>query len=217
MLTRRAVLYARVSTDGHTTRTQLRELEAVARRHHWHVVHRFVDQGISGARGREQRPQFEALHQAIARRECEVVLVWSVDRLGRSLSDLMGLLNELHAKHIDLYLHRQGIDTTTPAGKMLFQMLGVFAEFQRSLIQERVRAGLARARAQGTQLGRPRVPLSVEAAVRKARATGTGIRRIAQDLHIGVGTVKRIVDGGPVPSPARGEPHGHAGRRARRV
>ena len=155
---RRAVLYARVSTDGHTTRTQLRELEAVARRHHWHVVHRFVDQGISGARGREQRPQFEALHQAIARRECEVVLVWSIDRLGRSLSDLMGLLNELHAKHIDLYLHRQGIDTTTPAGKMLFQMLGVFAEFQRSLIQERVRAGLARSRDQGTRLGRPRVP-----------------------------------------------------------
>ena len=101
-----------------------------------------------------------------------MVLVWSVDRLGRSLTDLVGLLNELHAKRIDLYLHRQGVDTTTPAGKMLFQMLGVFAEFERSLIQERVRAGLARARAQGVRLGRPRIPQSVEAAVRKARAGG---------------------------------------------
>ena len=147
MLTRRAAVYARVSTDGQTTRNQLRELETVAQRHHWQVAQRFVDQGISGAKGREQRPQFAALHQAIARRECDVVLVWSVDRLGRSLTDLVGLLNELHAKRIDLYLHRQGVNTTTAAGKMLFQMLGVFAEFERSLIQERVRAELARARA----------------------------------------------------------------------
>ena len=147
MRIRRAALYARVSTDGQTPRNPLRDLEAVARRHRWQVVQRFVDHGISGAKGREQRPQFQALHQAIARRECELVLVWSVDRLGRSLTDLVGLLNELHAKRIDLYLHRQGVDTTMPAGKMLFQMLGVFAEFERSLIQERVRAELARARA----------------------------------------------------------------------
>ena len=142
-----------------------------------------------------------------------MVLVWSVDRLARSLTDLVRLLNELHAKRIDLYLHRQGVDTTTPAGKLLFQMLGVFAEFERSLIQERVRAGLARARAQGIRLGRPPVPQSVEAAVRKARAAGTGIRRIAQDLHIGMGTVKRIVDSGPGFSPPRQSPDGHTGKR----
>ncbi len=104
------------------------------------------------------------------------------------------LLNELRAKRIDLYLHRQGVDTTMPAGKMLFQMLGVFAEFERSLIQDQVQAGLARARVQGTRLGHPRVSQSVEAAVREVRAARKGIRHIAQELRLGVGTVKRIVD-----------------------
>ncbi len=96
-------------------------------------------------------------------------------------------------RHDVVYLHQQGIDTTTPSGKMLFQMCGVFAEFERSMIQERVKAGLARARAQGKKLGRPRVSAAIERKVRVARAKGVGIKRIARKLGVGTGTVQRIV------------------------
>jgi DNA invertase Pin-like site-specific DNA recombinase len=118
---------------------------------------------------------------------------WSVDRLGRSLQHLVTFLGEIHAKGVDLYLHQQGVDTSTPAGKALFQMCGVFAEFERSMIQERVKAGLARARAQGKKLGRPRVAASIERKVRTHRTKGMGIKAIARKLGIGTGTVQRIV------------------------
>jgi DNA invertase Pin-like site-specific DNA recombinase len=118
---------------------------------------------------------------------------WSVDRLGRSLQDLVGFLGELHAVGVDLYLHQQGIDTTTPAGKAMFQMMGVFAEFERAMIQERVKAGLKRAVAQGKKLGRPKVNKDVEKVVLAKRAEGTGKRKIAKQLGIGVSTVNRIL------------------------
>ena len=129
----------------------------------------------------------------MVRREFDVVAAWSVDRLGRSLQDLLAFLNELHSKHTNLYLHKQGIDTTTPAGKLLFQMLGVFAEFERSMIVERVKAGLKRARAEGKTLGRPRVSVAVEAKVVALRKQGRGMRAIARELGIGNCTVQRIV------------------------
>lgn len=193
MVMKRVALYVRVSTDGQTVENQVRELKAVAKRHGWRVVGMFDDNGISGAKGRDQRPAMRRLMEGIGRRDFDMVAAWSVDRLGRSLQDLVGLLGEMHAKGVDLYLHRQGLDTSTPAGRAMFQMLGVFAEFERAMIQERVRAGLARARAQGKRLGRPQVGPKVEAAVRAARAKGTGIRKIASELKIGVGTVQRIV------------------------
>ena len=110
------------------------------------IVHVYKDHGISGAKGREKRPAFDRLCKDAAQRKFDVVMAWSVDRLGRSLQDLIGFLSELHALRIDLFLHQQGLDTTTPAGKAMFQMMGVFAEFERSMIQERVRAGLRRAK-----------------------------------------------------------------------
>ena len=119
--TRRVAIYTRVSTDGQTTENQQRELEEAARRHGWDVVHVFTDQGISGAKGRNGRPALNEMMTGIARREFDIIAAWSVDRLGRSLQDLVSFLNELHAKSIDLYLHQQGIDTTTPAGKAMFQ------------------------------------------------------------------------------------------------
>ena len=119
------------------------------------IVQVYRDQGISGAKGRNGRPAFDALCKGAARREFDIVMAWSVDRLGRSLQDLVAFLTELHALKIDLYLHQQGVDTTTPGGKALFQMMGVFAEFERSIIQNRIHVGLARARAQGKHLGRP--------------------------------------------------------------
>ena len=139
---KRAALYLRVSTIDQTTANQERELRQVAERAGWEVDKVYKDRGISGSKGRDKRPAFDALHKAAARREIDIVMAWSVDRLGRSLQDLVVFLSEIHAAGVDLFLHQQGLDTTTPAGKALFQMMGVFAEFERSMIQERVRAGL---------------------------------------------------------------------------
>jgi DNA invertase Pin-like site-specific DNA recombinase len=191
--TKRAALYLRVSTDGQTVENQRLELEQAAKMAGWQVVGIYMDEGISGAKSRQDREGFDRLCKDATRRQFNVVMAWSVDRLGRSLQDLIGFLSELHAVGVDLYLHQQGIDTTTPAGKAMFQMMGVFAEFERSMIQERVRAGLNRARAQGKTLGRPKVAGKVEQAVLAARADGTGKRKIAKQLGIGVSTVTRII------------------------
>ena len=161
----------------------------MAERARWQIVHVYKDHGISGAKGKDKRPQFDALHKAATRREFDVVMAWSVDRLGRSLQDLVGFLSEIHAAGVDLFLHQQGIDTTSPGGKAMFQMLGVFAEFERSIIQERVRAGLRRAKAEGKQLGRPRA--KVLAALRAPGRT-EGVRKIAKRFGVNPGTVQRI-------------------------
>lgn len=138
-----------------------------------------------------------------ARRRFDAIATWSVDRLGRSLQHLVAFLAEIHASKLDLYLHQQGVDTTTPAGKALFQMCGVFAEFEREMIRDRVRAGLARARAQGKRLGRPTVSVVVVREVEARRREGTGIVKIARDLGIDVGTVQRIVKCASACRPAR--------------
>ncbi len=114
-------------------------------------------------------------------------------KLGRSLQDLVAFLSELQASNVDLYLDRQGIDTTTPGGKALYQMMGVFAEFERAMIRERVHAGLARARKEGKRLGRPKVSRKIEQRIRAARAEGKGINRIATDLSVGSSTVRRVI------------------------
>jgi DNA invertase Pin-like site-specific DNA recombinase len=193
--TKRVALYVRVSTDHQTIKNQQHELEAVAERHGWTVVSVFKDQGISGAKGRDERPGLDKLMQAVSRKEIDMVMAWSVDRLGRSLVDLVGTLQELHAKKVDLYLHQQGIDTTTPTGKMMFQMLGVFAEFERSIIRERVHAGLARARKEGKHLGRPAEIAGDSdkvAAMKAARAAGKTVRAIAAEFGASVGSVQRL-------------------------
>ena len=192
---KRVALYVRVSTDHQSVKNQEIELQVVAERHGWQVVSVYRDQGISGAKGRDKRPGLDKLLQAVARKEFDLVAAWSVDRLGRSLIDLVGILQEFHAKHVDLYLHQQGIDTTTPAGKAMFQMMGVFAEFERGMIHERVMVGLARARAEGTQLGRPAKVAGNAAKVqtiRAARAAGKSIRAIAREQGVGIGTVSRL-------------------------
>ena len=192
---KRAVLYLRVSTVDQTTANQERELREVADRMGCEIVRVYKDHGISGAKGRDKRPQFDRLCRDAAQRQFDVVMAWSVDRLGRSLQDLVGFLSELHALRIDLFLHQQGLDTTTPAGKAMFPMMGVFAEFERSMIQERVRAGLKRAKAEGKVLGRPRLDPKLEAQVISAlRAPGRteGVRKIAARFGISAKTVQRI-------------------------
>jgi DNA invertase Pin-like site-specific DNA recombinase len=121
---KRVAIYLRVSTTGQTTTNQRRELEAVADRHGWVVAEVFSDDGVSGAKGRKDRPGLDAMLKGVARREFDMVAAWSVDRLGRSLQDLIEVLSDLHAKGVDLYLHQQGLDTSTPSGRAMYQMMG---------------------------------------------------------------------------------------------
>ena len=190
---KKVCIYARVSTDKQTVSNQLQELHKVAERHSWEVVAEHKDRSISGAKGRDKRPQFDAMLKAANRREFDVIMSWSVDRLGRSLQHLVEFLGDIQQKGVDLYLHQQNIDTSTPSGKAMFQMVGVFAEFERAMIQERVKAGLARARKQGKVLGRPKVSESTEADIRKLRATGMGMLAIAKELGIGTSVVQGVV------------------------
>src|SRR5262245_2335716 len=188
----RAALYLRVSTDEQSTERQERELTEAAARMGHEVVEVYADNGVSGAKGRASRPAFDRLHRDAARRKFDVVMAWSVDRLGRSLQDLVGFLSELHALRIELYLHQQGLDTTTPAGKAMFQMMGVFAEFERAIIVDRVKSGLRLAKLRGTKsgrpIGRPRVPEHTREAIQAAYHDGAiGVRalrdRYAASLH----------------------------------
>ena len=188
-----AAIYARVSTNGQTTDNQVRELRKVAKRHGWKITAEYIDHGVSGAKGRDKRPALDKLLKAANRRDFSIIMAWSVDRLGRSLQHLVGFLDEIHAKGVDLYLHQQNIDTSTPSGKAMFQMAGVFAEFERSMIQERVRAGLERAREQGKVLGRPKVPPRKEALIRQKRGEGMGILKIAQEVGVGTSVVQRVL------------------------
>ena len=192
-MSKRIGIYARVSTrNGQTVENQLRQLNEVADRMGWSIVAVWTDEGISGSKGRDQRPGFDRMITAINRREVDLVAAWSVDRLGRSLQDLIGFLADLQAKGCDLYLHQQGIDTSTPSGRMLFQMLSVFAEFEREMIRERVVAGLERTKSKGTRLGRPKLDYSVRRKIEIAMRKGKGIRPTARALGVSTTTVMKI-------------------------
>lgn len=192
---KRVALYLRVSTtgNGQTTENQRRELAAVAARSGWRIVQVYEDNGISGAKGRDRRPGLDRLMQAATRREFDLIAAWSVDRLGRSLQHLVQLFGELQALGIDLYLHMQHVDSSTPSGKALLQMSAVFAEFERAMMVERINAGLARARAQGKKIGRPRAKGATVKRIRELRAKGMGMVAIAEKLRCGGGTVQRAL------------------------
>jgi DNA invertase Pin-like site-specific DNA recombinase len=192
----RIAIYARVSSDGQSVNAQLAELREVAERRGWTVIKEFTDAGISGAKGRDERPAMDAMLKAATRREFDLVATWAVDRFGRSLSQVALNMDELNAVGVDFYAHKQGMDTTTPWGKGMLQMAGVFASIERELIRERVRAGIKQAKAKGTKtgnpFGRPRVGADVERQVLELRAKEWGVNRIARELGIGSGTVRRI-------------------------
>jgi len=192
MTIRRVALYLRVSTDKQTVENQEIQLRQIAERRGWEVVEIYNDAGISGAKGRKDRPGLDQMLNDASRRKFDVVMAWAIDRLGRSLVDLLGTIQHLEAVGVDLYLDQQAIDTTTPMGKLVFQITGAFAEFERSMIRTRVYAGLARARAQGKILGRPKVDEKTEAAIRHALKKGTGIKKTAKLLGCGIATVYRV-------------------------
>jgi DNA invertase Pin-like site-specific DNA recombinase len=190
---KRAALYLRVSTDRQTVENQAKALEAVAAHRGWELVATYSDKGVSGAKGRKDRPQFDQMLKDAQRGKFDVIMAFALDRIGRSLSDLLGTIKHLEECRVDLFVDRNMIDTTTPTGKLLFHITGAFAEFERDMIVQRVNAGLDRARAKGTVLGRPRINERIESAIRKALAKGDkGILKIASELSVGSGTVQRI-------------------------
>ncbi len=179
---KRVGLYLRVSTSDQTTENQRRELITVAERQGWSVAHIFEDTGISGAKGRDKRPAFDALCKAVTRREIDMVASWSVDRLGRSLPGLIEFLELMRDKTCDLYLHQQGLDTSTSAGRAMFGMLSVFGEFERAMTVERVRAGMARAKANGVTFGRKPIEDSLRQQILERTANGETPYAIAKML-----------------------------------
>ena len=191
----RAVIYSRVSTNEQTVENQLRVLREVAEKRGLEVIIEISDEGISGSKGRDERPGFDELIKGSIKNEWDIILVWDVSRLGRSLKHLVSFLEDIQSAHCDLYIHQSGIDTSTASGKMMFGMLSVFSEFERSMIRERVIAGQQRAVANGIKLGRKtNVNDGIITAVYHMRQNNVPIKRIAKDLQIGVGTVYKILD-----------------------
>jgi DNA invertase Pin-like site-specific DNA recombinase len=189
---KRAALHVRVSTDRQTVENQIAQLTKIAKGRRWQIVQTFTDAGISGGKGRKDRPGLDEMLKQAQRHRFDVVMAWAIDRIVRSLIDLLGTIQHLEACGVDLYLDQQAIDTTTPAGKLMFQVTGAFAEFERSLMRQRIHAGLERAVANGKTLGRP---LNDPQAVVKARqwlGRGLGINKVARQVGLSNSTVARI-------------------------
>ena len=192
---KRCSIYARVSTDSQTTDSQLIELQKIAKLKGYVVTQIFTDEGISGSKGRDFRTGFDNIIIGAIKKDFDIILCWSVDRIGRSLQDLVSFLNEIHSVGCDLYIHQSGIDTSTPSGKMMFQMCGVFAEFERGMIRERVISGQNRAKSQGKHIGRPtNLNEGLTHSIKYMKEQGVGIRKIAKELKVGVGTVYKVLD-----------------------
>jgi DNA invertase Pin-like site-specific DNA recombinase len=189
---KRAALYVRVSTDRQTVENQVAKLTEVAAGRGWSIVATYNDAGISGAKGRDKRPGLDAMLKDVQRHRFDVVMAWSIDRLGRSLIDLLDTIRHLEACKVDLYLDQQAIDTTVPAGKLMFQVCGAFAEFERSIIRSRVVAGLDRARSNGVRLGRPASDPARLAEARELLGQGWGVQRAARQCHLGTMTVAAL-------------------------
>jgi DNA invertase Pin-like site-specific DNA recombinase len=187
----RTALYARISTsnNGQSPEMQLRELREYCERRGWTVAGEYVDTGISGAKDR--RPELDRLMADAHKRRFDVVAVWKFDRFARSVSHLLRALDTFRVLGIEFVSLSESLDTATPVGRMVFTVLGAVAELERSLIAERVRAGLRNARAKGKRLGRPRKSVD-SARVEALRDQGFGWRAVAEALGIGVGTLYRI-------------------------
>ena len=192
-MSKRIALYARVSTDKQTCENQLQELRAIAERMNYTIVAEFIDNGISGMKTRQDRPALDQLMKSATQRKFDMVMCWSIDRLGRSLQNLVEILNELQAMRIDLFFLQQGMDTSTPSGRMIFSVFGAIGEFERNLIRERVIAGQKRAMANGVKIGRPsKMNDGLKSAIQLLREKGMGIKQIARELKVGVGAVYSV-------------------------
>jgi len=191
---KKVAIYARVSTDKQTCENQLQELRATAERMGYTVVAEFVDSGISGMKTRQDRPALDSLMKSATQRKFDMIMCWSIDRLGRSLQNLVEILNEMQSMKIDMFFLQQGMDTTTPSGRMIFSVFGAIGEFERNLIRERVIAGQKRAVANGVKIGRPtKMNDGMRSAIKLLREKGMGIKQIAKQLQVGIGTVYSVI------------------------
>ena len=189
----KTALYARVSTlNGQDPEMQLRELREYAARRGWDIADEYTDHGVSGSR--DSRPELNRLMADAQQRRFDAILVWKVDRFGRSLRHLVNALAELGALGVAFVSLRDNLDLSTPSGRLMFAVIGAMAEFERSLIQERVKAGLSNARAKGQQLGRPQRIVHRES-ILQMKAEGLSIRQIAERIGIGYGTVRARLAG----------------------
>jgi DNA invertase Pin-like site-specific DNA recombinase len=185
----RVALYARVSTlNGQHPEMQLSELREYGAHRGWQIISEYVDEGVSGAR--ERRPQLDRLMADAHRRKFDLIAVWKIDRFGRSLKHLVNALADLDSLGVAFVSLRDNLDLSTPSGRLMFQIIGAMAKFERSLIQERVRAGLRNAQARGVRLGRPRTVVDA-AQIARLRLSGSSWREISETLGIGVGTACR--------------------------
>lgn len=190
----RVAIYGRVSTTEQTSDNQINYLQEIVNRNGWELVQTYVDEGISGTKGRDKRPEFDRLCKDMVRRKFNRILVWDISRLGRSLQHLVDFLNDVQSVNCHLYIHQSGLDTSTPSGRMMFQMVGVFSEFERSMISERVKLGLKRVKSKGTKLGRPK-SLDQEAIemVIKLRSQGLSLSDIAKHIGVSKMTIQRLL------------------------
>lgn len=192
----KVVIYSRVSTTNQSVDNQIRVLTDVCERFNYVIVDSYVDEGVSGSKGREHRKEFDRMCKDMVRGKFHRILVWDISRLGRSLTHLVEFLNDLHSIGVNLYIHQSGIDTSTPTGKMMFQMIGVFSEFEREMIRERVKVGLERVKSKGKKLGRPKLLTEdVVWNIWKLRDEGLSNRKISTELnvsHVSVGNVLKL-------------------------
>ena len=192
---KKVCIYARVSDPSSNPENQLVELREVAKRNGWSVVKEYVDHGISGAKGRDERPQFDGMLNSAIRKEVDMVMFWSIDRASRSLQHLVEMMNDLNSKNVDLYFHQQSLDTSSASGRAMFGMCAVFAEFERGVIRERILASHKRARAEGKHIGRPsQINDGLINSIKFMREKNVGIKKIAKELGVGVGTVYKVIN-----------------------
>ena len=190
----KTAIYMRVSTSLQTTDNQLVALQEYATRMNYEITSIYKDEGISGVKNQNQRPALNAMMKDVVKGKFSQILIYDISRLGRSLKDLVNILNDFNQSKVRLIFIQNGIDTSNSTGQMMFQLLGVFAEWERQTIVDRVNAGLVRAKQNGKKLGRPTtINDSVISAVKLLRNQNIGIRKISSQLRIGVGTVMKII------------------------
>ena len=195
---RGVAIYSRVSTEDQTTENQINLLTEIADRNGWVIVDVYTDHGISGSKGRDKRPEFDRLCKDMVRRKFDTIMVWDVSRLGRSLQHLIEFLEDVNSVNCNLYIHQQGLDTSTPSGKMMFQMIGVFAEFERSMISERVKLGLKRVKENGKQLGQPtKISDGLVSDIWDLKKQGLSLNKITELVPVSRSTVYKVLQMDP--------------------
>jgi DNA invertase Pin-like site-specific DNA recombinase len=190
----KVICYARCSTVHQNPENQLNELRTAAERYGWTILKEYIDHGVSGKKGREQRPQFNAMMNSALRKEADLVMFWGIDRASRNLSHLVEMMSDLHSKNVGMYFHQQNIDSTTPSGRAMLSMAGVFAQFESEMLRERILASHERAKSEGKTIGRPSmINEALKTSIRYMREQGVGIKKIASELNVGVGTVYKVI------------------------